>query len=319
MPLTSNASYLPAMDEFTAHWALADAALKPPLVLDLAGEKLGLADFTVLRGQLIDANVAVLTRLGEADALRVELVQQKALMLGWVGEFRALAEAGFAGTPHAAAVSKLVGATAFPECVKEMADLWGKLEAEPPRGGPALPLKLKDGTLLKDVRSALGIVETIQMAQQAGVMTLWPAKAERNKLRDRLREAMTHYCAAAAERLQAHAYLLNTIPTLAPADGRPPGSVAASAVFAEPDEAKVTHSAATEPSVSRYELRGHPGIAYGEDDAVTVTTHGPDEPPEFTTGFCLQQPGARVMLKVFTVLADGRESGSEAMVVERPL
>ena len=45
---------------------------------------------------------------------------------------------------------------------------------------------------------------------------------------------------------------------------------------------------------------------------------GASGPREFITPFGLNQPGARVALKVYVILNTGNEAGSAAMFVQRP-
>jgi hypothetical protein len=51
---------------------------------------------------------------------------------------------------------------------------------------------------------------------------------------------------------------------------------------------------------------------------VVIATNAPGAPGEFITPFGLNQPGAKIVLKVYVVLTTGNEAGSAAMFVERP-
>ena len=59
------------------------------------------------------------------------------------------------------------------------------------------------------------------------------------------------------------------------------------------------------------------GDHYDEEDAVVIATNAPGAPREFITPFGLNQPGAKVALKVFVILTTDNEAGSAPMLVER--
>ena len=49
-----------------------------------------------------------------------------------------------------------------------------------------------------------------------------------------------------------------------------------------------------------------------------IASHGPGAAREFITPFGLNQPGAKIALKLYVILSTGNEAGSAAMFVERP-
>lgn len=51
---------------------------------------------------------------------------------------------------------------------------------------------------------------------------------------------------------------------------------------------------------------------------MVLAAHGPNDPREFVTSYGLNQPGAQAAYKVFVILTTDNESGSAAMIVERP-
>jgi hypothetical protein len=67
-----------------------------------------------------------------------------------------------------------------------------------------------------------------------------------------------------------------------------------------------------------YELRGNVGEDYSDEDAVVIATNLAEAPREFVTTFGLNQPGARIAMKVYVVLTTGNEAGGAAMLVQRP-
>ena len=70
--------------------------------------------------------------------------------------------------------------------------------------------------------------------------------------------------------------------------------------------------------LASYQLRGTVGDDYNDGDAVIIATNGPGDAREFVTTFGLNQPDAKVALKLFVILTTDNEAGSAAMFVERP-
>ena len=93
----------------------------------------------------------------------------------------------------------------------------------------------------------------------------------------------------------------------------------ASAVFEAPNQSKVVYDASTEATLHSYQLRGNAGDDYSDEDAIVLAANGPGAPREFTTTLGLNQPGARVALKVYVILTTGNEAGSAPIIVQRPL
>ena len=111
--------------------------------------------------------------------------------------------------------------------------------------------------------------------------------------------------------------LVATLPRLTPEAGATPDAVSASSVFEAPDKAKVVHSAVTQAGIKKVQLRGHVGTKWDEELATTIAEHAPDAAPEFVTSFCLTQPGASVVMKVYVISETDNEAGSNAVVTTR--
>lgn len=80
----------------------------------------------------------------------------------------------------------------------------------------------------------------------------------------------------------------------------------------------VVYDESNDGLLARYELRGHVGEEYHDEDAVVIASNLPEAPREFVTTFGLTQPGAQVALKVYVILTTGNEAGSAPMLVQRP-
>ena len=109
------------------------------------------------------------------------------------------------------------------------------------------------------------------------------------------------------------------MPRLTPLPGHTPEAVNASAILEGTNQSKVVYDASTDAMLESYQLRGNVGDDYSDEDAVVLATTAPGAPREFITPFGLNQPGAKVALKVYVLLTTGNEAGSAAMFVERPV
>ena len=130
--------------------------------------------------------------------------------------------------------------------------------------------------------------------------------------------AMLCYRETANNNYALHPEMIESLPRLSPLPGHTPAAVNASATLQPPDHSKIVHDASTDPLLERYELRGCAGPDWNEEDAVHIATHTPSDPREFVTPFGLNQPGAKIALKVYVILTTGNEAGSAALFVQRP-
>lgn len=323
MPISNNASYIPTMNEFIGHWTQVNAQLSPPLaVLNEAKEGHTLAQFTALRESIrLQADV-VIDALNNQEIARGDIDLRKAQMLGWLNEFNGLLDAYWTGTrfinarPLAPGLS--LGEEKFVTPMRDAASLWPKLNADAAPTGLALPLTLSDGTTVEAFTSGLATLQVVYAQEAMAAQDVVLARANREVSKRSAYLTMKAYRLAVPARCKQFPALVETLPALTPSPGHTPDPVNASAVFQAPDQAKVVYSASDDAALDHYELRGNPGDAYNDDDAVTIDTHLPGDPREFLSGFGLTQAGAHVALKVYVVLNMGNEAGSAVMLVARP-
>jgi hypothetical protein len=323
MPISNNASYVPTMNEFIAHWGQVNAALTPDLEVAAPDQSaMGLAAFTALRATLQTQFQTVVGYLNDKEIARGDIRLQKARMLAHFNEFIALLDGYWAATPfinarpYAPSVSD--GEETFLAPMRDALSLWGKLNAATAPAGVTLPLELSDGTLVEDFADEIATLQTAHATEANAHQNAVLARSQRDRTMATARAVMVNYRKIVPARCAQHPTLVDTLPAVTPPPGHTPDPVNASAVFQAPDQAKIVHDASPEPTLARYELRGTPGETYEEDDAVTLATHLPADPREFLTGFGLTQPGTRATFKLFVVLATGNEAGTPPMTVERP-
>ena len=324
MPITNNASYIPTMNEFLAHWTPVDAALGTDLTVPSQhGGSMTRVEFGALRVELLARNTTVIDRLNDQEIARGEIDLRKAALLDRLREFTQLVNTYWQGTGFINAVPKMPsisdGQERFLAPLRDMISLWVKLNAAPAPGGIEVPLTLADGTPQTTASAAVAALDAAYATEAAAAQTVTIARADREATKALAYAVMKNYRLAVPPRCALFPALVETLPALTPAGGHTPAPVNASAVFAPPDQAHVAYDASPDADLARYELRGNPGEHYQDDDAVVVATHAPADAREFTTGFGLNQPGAHVALKVYVVLTTGNEAGSAPLLVQRPV
>lgn len=324
MAISNNASYIPTMNEFLAHWEQVDVAMGFALTV-MREDKVSMsqASFTTLRATLQTQLSAVVTALNDVEIAREDIRLKKVKMLAWINEFVGLVDAYYQGTtflrarPYVPSVTD--GEERFQDPMRDMASLWVKLnEAPPAPTGITLPLQLRDGTSQATFALALGALQTAHATLAKAEQDVILARAVRDQTKGFAYSTMKVYRTAVRSRCTQFPTLVQKLPHLTPAPGHTPDAVNASAVFQAPDKSKVVYAESTDAQLLRYELRGNPGPQYDEDDAVVIATNLPGDAREFETDFALTQPGTVVALKVYVVLTTGNEAGSATMVVQRP-
>lgn len=323
MPITNNASYIPTMNQFLAHWAQVNTMLVTPLTVRTEkGQSIDRAGFQNLRNSIQDLANGVVDKLNDQEIARGEINLQKAVLLALLNQFNGMLDAYWADTPFMNARPLAPGITdgqeKFLAPMRDMATLWPKLDAAPAPAGVVLPLTI-GGKTAADALTMLGALQNAYAAEAEAEQNVSLARATRERAKAEAYAFMKAYRVAVPTRCAGFPDLLNTLPALTPSGGHTPDPVNASAVFQAPDQSKVVYEASTDAELDHYELRGNPGTVYNDDDAVTIATHAPGDAREFLTGFGLTQPGTAVALKVYVVLTTGNEAGSAPMVVARPV
>ncbi len=323
MALESNATFLPTMNEFSAHWELVNAAITPDLTAAAEGvAPATLGQFNDLRDSLQGHMNAIIGKLNEQEIARGDLRLKKQRLLRLLGEFLANMDAFYTSTSLYSARPKTPSLTegqdAFTRPLVDMATLWETMNTRPAPAGVVLPLVLAEGTTQDSFKDEVADLAALYIAERKAAVGLVLARAERDVDKDRARQLMKGYRQAVPARCSQHPALLASLPDLSPKPGHTPEPVPASATFQEPNKAKVVYEASEDADLQGYELRGHPGTDYDEDDAVVLDSNLPADPREFLTSVGLTQPGASVALKVVVKLKTGNEASSPAMVVTRP-
>ncbi len=324
MAISNNASYIPTMNEFLAHWAQVNAAITPELTVPAPdGTGVTFSGFSDLRDSLLAQFQNVIGYLNDKEIARGSIRLQKAKMLAHFNEFNAMLDGYWSATafinarPYAPSASD--GAETFLTPMRDALSLWEKINVAPAPAGVILPLALSDGTNVAVFATEISELQAAYVAEANANQDAVLARSQRDGIMANAKAVMVAYRKIVPARCAQFPALVDTLPAVTPPPGHTPAPVNASAVFQAPDQAKIVYDASPEATLARYELRGNPGEEYDEDDAVTLATHSPTAAREFLTGFGLTQPGTQASYKVFVILATGNEAGSATMTVERPL
>src|ERR1044071_7340043 len=104
MPITGNASYIPTMNDFIAHWGQCDEALGSSLGVRLPDNTTRtLPQFTEMRDVLQAQQNTVQARLTSQQIARGNIVLKKIDLLAWFSMFTSLLDGYFQNTDFYAA------------------------------------------------------------------------------------------------------------------------------------------------------------------------------------------------------------------------
>ena len=326
MAITGPASYVSTINEFLSHWNSCNGQLPPgtPLLVRLPE-----TDTTVSRAQFLTRRDALVAQQGVVQSCRTDqqitrgaINLQKTRLLGIFTEFVLWLDGNYRNTefyearPYAPSSGD--GQDNFLRPMGAMMTLWAKLNAGPAPAGLTLPLVLSGNMSQGGFASLASALQFAYANEQDKEQTVIIARAKRNIIQDGAYEIMLAYRETVPPKVSQFPELVETLPRLSPLPGHTPEAVNSSAIYVAPNSSKVVYDASPDAMLHTYQLRGNVGEDYSDEDAVVIATNVPGAPREFITPFGLNQPGAKVALKVYVTLTTGNEAGSGAMFVERP-
>ncbi len=319
MPISGPSSYIPTLEEFLAHWQIADATLG-------AGHEIELP-VGVTRAMLLAKQVSLVTKREELQAklnvqevLRGEIEILKITLLERIHQFTEKVRAYLPNSKWIAALPYLPsysdGQGNFLEPMDDAATLWAQLNGDP---GTVAPL-----TLLGAYTQALFVTDITAMkatyaALNAAGVAATVVRSERNSLQDEIYPLLKSYrIVLPTAFLRGHA-LVQSLPRLTPLPGSTPAEVTTTVVWdAALGQARVTWTASTAADLDHYDVRFCPGASYSADDESIVSTVESDGTRTVLTDAGLTNPGATASFKVYVVTSTGNEKGSNAVSVTRP-
>ncbi len=322
-----NSQFIPKLDEFIAHWESVLAAMppSPPFVIFLPGQAnpYSCGQLVTLRGTLLAQQNTVQGRRNLELVARGSINLKKSALAAQFGRFTEKLDYFYRSTeyyearPYAPSFND--GQELFTSPLIDMMTLWETLNGASAPAGVTLPLTLTDGLTQGSFASAVSALQFAYAAEKKAVQSTAIARGGRNLTQALAYEVMKVYREAVACQLKNYPVLVETLPRLSPLPGHTPAAVNASAVLFGVAESKVVYDASTDSMLASYQLRGTVGDHYDEEDAVVIATNAPGAAREFLTPFGLNQPGAKVALKVFVILTTDNEAGSAPMLVERAM
>jgi hypothetical protein len=333
MAITSNASYLPSIDEFLAHWSQVNTALGVSPLIIKGG--LALAGLQGLRATLVQNHTDVQTQRNEVQLARNTMRIARGVLLDALNKFNGLVDGYYGGTIFEGTRPKVPGLNVnlqdFSDPMQDARSLWVRMEGAVLPSGLTSPLSLPvtvpalpgqpsaSAVTLATFTALLATLQTAQANIKTAEMNLALARKSRDASQDTIYEALKNYRLTVPSKLNSSHVLLQTMPKLTPDGGHTPAALQAQAEFQAPDMAKITFEASTDAELDRYELHAVVGEDWNAEDADVIATLAKDASPlEFITTFGLTLPGGSATLSVYVVLTTGNVKGSTPMTVVRP-
>jgi len=309
----------------SSHWGQCLAAYAPKVLIVrlLDNTPVTRSDFIGMRDALQAQQIAVQARLTDHLIARGAIENQKARLLEKFNVFTSLLDGYYQNTDFYAArplaPGQSFGQLTFSTPMFDAMSLWTKLNEAPAPSGLTLPLALADGTTQGSFASEVSALQFAYTNERDKAQDVTLARSARNRIQDKAYAVMKAYREAVPGKLAQFPDLVETLPRLTPLPGHTPDAVNASAILEGTNQSKVVYDASSDAMIESYQLRGNVGDDYSAEDAVVIATNAPGAPREFITPFGLNQPGARIALKVFVILNTGNEAGSAVMLVGRPM
>ena len=317
MPVTDLASWLPTLQEFINHWTQVNTELGAGGPMTLLGPY-AVAGLTTDRSTLDSLMTAVVAADNAATNARGDFDVKNAAMVAKLKQFRGACKAYLPGSsysksPPTVPKSGSIAGT-FLTAYDDMANLWTQINTTPPAGFTG-PLTLAGAYPVLAFNTDLLALRASATAYTNAVQNATIAREKRDLLMAQLVARLKQYRGAAVAKLPTSSPLLATIPTLSPPPGATPQPVTLSGTGTVTG-AHLVWTASTNPALSHYAVRYHPGPKYkaSEEQAVAIVPAGT---LFLDTDFGLAASGSSGWYKAYVVLNTGNERGSNAVKVIR--
>lgn len=324
MPISTNASYIPTLDTFSAHWGKCNTALgaTPLLAVPPGKPSCSRAQLDTLGQNLLLAQTKVQGAINDQEIARGDIDLQKAALLKTLNAFIDTMEAYYQGTkfynakPLAPGIGE--GQERFTRPMVDAMTLWEKLNGAAAPQGVTLPLLVNGGVDQGGFASSISALQLAYRNEATAEQDVNVARTDRNLIQERVYEVLKAYRLAVPAKCGQFPNLLATLPKLTPEPGHTPDPVQASATYVAPSTSHIVWNPSTDPDIDYYDIEGTNGAEWKADDAIHLGRVQAGAPPVFDATFGLTQAGTSVALKVFAVLKTGNQAGSATLVVTRP-
>lgn len=312
----------PKMQEFISHWTAVNVALgASPLVLK-GGYPL--ATFTTDRTAIVTAIDAIVPLENTFQSVSADLDIKKTAIKTRLLQFRNLVNGLFMGTIYPKQLATLPGFSVaeskFLKPFVDMQNVWAVINADVTMAGFTPPLLLAGGYLKATFDTDLTAVRTAYIAVENARLAASRARDVRDALLLPAYDRMKQYRVIAVGRLPEGSPLLATIPAITPAPGSTPDPVSANGQW-NPATLKADYSwskSTLDPAkFAKYQLRYSSGASYKAANAVTLADVPGINTLSLSSAVGLNVAGNKIAVKVFVLTTEGRESGSNTVVVLR--
>ena len=320
MPLTNNATYVPALQQFLKHWELVNNALAP--------SALTLADGYThdnLRDDLASIS-AQQTALVVAGSYLIEdrsIVQKsKTALKIRLKQFRDIVQGRLPSSPYAALLPTLPQMTAietrFLRPFDAAVTLWTQINTALPSGftGPLiLPGNYTLDNFTADIAACRSRYQDVAAQQRAVRGNLQKRDSQFHAVKQRIKQ----YRSVVAAAFMPPNPLIDSLPRLSPVAGATPKP--ATDLISTYDPAQNTVHLAYTPSPSanliRYELYFCPGPTWNAHNARKIAQKSPAAPNAFDFTLGMVNEGQTALFKIVTINKTENERGSKVVSAQR--
>lgn len=321
MPIKSIGSWLPAIDEFIAHWIEVNAFLGPP------GFKLGgpyaLAEFISDRAAIAAAIAAVKSFDTVRNTARSDRDLKRAAIKARMIQFNNAVRGQLAGSRYIPNLPKPPGFSNSPgvwrDVLENMLSLWQSVNKNnPPVEGFSPPLTLSGGYEVADCIADKLSLDVAFSAVNAAELKAQQTRNARDSAFAPVYQRMKQYRLAVKAALPPGNPLLDTIPAITTAPGVTPKAAIMAAVWNEATSKVDLNWVHPDPTtLTGFEIRYHPGPQYKTAEEQLVGSVG-KEAATFSTDYGLAASGSLAMFKVYALNGTRYEKGSNAVKILRP-
>lgn len=319
MPISGPSSYIPTLEEFLAHWDIADTTLGAGNEIVLP---VGVTRATLLARQaaLVAKRVELQAKLNTQETTRGEIDLLKISLLERIHQFNDKVRAYLPDSKWIAALPLMPsysdGQGNFLDPLDDAATLWLQLNADP---GTVAAFTLLGAYTQAMFATDLTALKTAYAALNAADVAATVVRSERNSLQDEIYPLLKSYrIVLPTAFVRGHA-LIASLPRLTPLPGSTPAEVTVTVVWDTAlEQARLTWTENTAADLDHYDVRFCSGSTYSTDDESIVATVPGDGSREVLTTAGLTNPGATASFKVYVITTTGNEKGSTAVSLTRP-
>ncbi len=314
-------NYLDKMDEFLAHWPIANTAHGSAILLSGG---YAVANLTSDRAAMLAQLAVVEDKANDNQAASAARDIARAPLKERIRQFNTAIRAFWPDSIYSNQLPKMpdsrAGMGVWVKAMQDVADIWSQINALEPIVGMPMPLTLVGGytraTFVTDQTALTAAYAAVNSAERNAEQ----ARNTRDQLWYPVFQRLKQYRLAIQSRFLPDTATFDSLPALTPAPGSTPDAVNVSAMWDNTlSKAVLTFTTSLEPTLDQYELRACFGTRYKVDEEqVLLSLPAGSTPQRFETDDGLVASGSKVFYKVYVMLTTGNEKGSRSVSVTRP-